>query len=97
MTVEHTCDTSVLVPALISWHPEHEQCRHVVAGVDRLPAHVLLETYSVLTRLPAPHRIDAADAAEAIAGLEFAAVTLPGRVHRDLVVSLAGQRIRGGA
>ncbi len=27
-----------------------------IRGVTRLPAHVLLETYSVLTRLPPPHR-----------------------------------------
>lgn len=92
-----TCDTSVLVPALVSWHPDHEHVR--AAMVDRvtvLTAHVLLETYSVLTRLPAPHRIAPADAAAAVA-FAIATVALPADGHRELIVELSRQGIRGGA
>lgn len=92
-----TCDTSVLVPALVSWHPDHEQARAaMVDQVTALTAHVLLETYSVLTRLPAPHRIAPADAAAAVA-LTIETVALPADGHRDLIVDLSRHGIRGGA
>jgi predicted nucleic acid-binding protein len=46
-----TADTSVVVPALADWHPLHEQALAAVRDVRQLPAHVLVETVSVLTRL----------------------------------------------
>lgn len=49
-------DTSVAVAAFASWHNQHEAARQVLERQPRLPAHVALETYSVLTRLPPPHR-----------------------------------------
>ncbi len=50
-------DTSVLIAALQSWHPEHERSlRALDDALNRppviVPLHALLETYSVLTRLP---------------------------------------------
>ncbi len=92
-----TCDTSLLVPALLSWHPGHAAARKALSDVDRLPAHVLLETYSVLTRLPAPHRIAPADAGAAIDALGTGLLNLPPRAHRALVAALAAGNIRGGA
>ncbi|WP_067436168.1 type II toxin-antitoxin system VapC family toxin [Nocardioides jensenii] len=93
-----TCDTSVLVPALLAWHPDHAACRRAVTGsVDTVPAHVLLECYSVLTRLPAPHRLAAADAAQAVGALPWKPLTLPAGRHRDIVMTLARDGIRGGA
>ena len=61
-------DTSCMVAAVSSWHEHHR--RAVAAIDDRLgrkqrmivAAPALIETYSVLTRFPAPHRISAADA-----------------------------------
>ena len=32
-----TCDTSVLVPGLLAWHPAHEAVRSELAAVDGLP------------------------------------------------------------
>lgn len=58
-------DTSVAVPALLGWHERHEVCRRAAAGA-RVPAHVVLEVFSVLTRLPPPHRVDADVAHEAV-------------------------------
>jgi predicted nucleic acid-binding protein len=52
-------DTSVVVAAFASWHEKHEQARESVDGEVRLVEHCALETYSVLTRLPAPHRAPA--------------------------------------
>ena len=56
-------DTSVLVAAFASWHEHHRVARRALGGV-RLIAHSLLETYSVLTRLPPPHRVQARVAAD---------------------------------
>lgn len=98
MTVGQTCDTSVLVPALVSWHPDHEAARRAILdGLDRIPGHVLLESYSVLTRLPAPHRISPEDAGDVVSRLQVAAIDLPGGAYRDLVEDLARARIKGGA
>lgn len=48
-------DTSVAVAALAGWHAAHEAARRLAADAA-IPAHARLETYSVLTRLPSPHR-----------------------------------------
>lgn len=50
-------DTSVVVAAFASWHELHEQAVRVVARRPLLPAQCACEAYSVLTRLPAPHRV----------------------------------------
>jgi predicted nucleic acid-binding protein len=61
-------DSSVLVAALSSWHTRHVDCRRALAGLlsgeDRpvVPAHALVEAFSVLTRLPPGYRISPADA-----------------------------------
>jgi predicted nucleic acid-binding protein len=49
-------DTSVAVAALTAWHEGHESARGAAAEAA-IPAHSRLETYSVLTRLPSPHRL----------------------------------------
>ena len=50
-------DTSVVVAAFASWHEHHLKRRTSLLDQDvRLIEHCSLETYSVLTRLPAPHR-----------------------------------------
>jgi predicted nucleic acid-binding protein len=45
-----TVDSSVLVPALQSWHAAHAQASAVLRRADvRVSGHVLLEAYSTLT------------------------------------------------
>lgn len=56
-------DSSVTVAALLADHPEHQSAGEALASCEVTIAHVALETYSVLTRLPAPHRVDAKTAA----------------------------------
>ena len=90
-------DTSVVVALFASWHEAHESAREAVPGEAHLPAHVLLESYSVLTRLPPPHRA-AADIVEVFLGARFEPklLALPPAAHRSLVRSSAAQGISGG-
>jgi predicted nucleic acid-binding protein len=61
-------DTSCLVAAVCEWHRHHEVTRKEIerreaAGETAvLAAHGLAEAYSVLTRLPEPHRLRPQDA-----------------------------------
>ena len=91
-------DTSVVVPALLSWHEAHQVAREAAAG-GYLPAHAQLESYSVLTRLPAPHRIDGDVAHEAIRRwFPRDRVLVPSaKTVRTLVDHLAAAGIEGGA
>jgi predicted nucleic acid-binding protein len=54
-----TCDTSVLVAAFARWHTDHGAAAAAVRRVDAVVDHVAVETFSVLTRLPAPRRVPA--------------------------------------
>jgi predicted nucleic acid-binding protein len=54
--VRVAADTSVVLPALLADHEAHELAAQALSECTAAIAHVLLETYSVLTRLPAPHR-----------------------------------------
>jgi predicted nucleic acid-binding protein len=49
-------DTSVVIAAFASWHEHHDRARILLDQGIRLIEHCALETYSVLTRLPPPHR-----------------------------------------
>lgn len=55
-------DSSVVIAGLLSWHEFHPRAVHAlenaIAGRRLLiPLPVLVESYSVLTRLPSPHRL----------------------------------------
>ena len=49
-------DSSVVIAAFASWHEHHGIARKAMAARSRLIAHAAVESYSVLTRLPPPHR-----------------------------------------
>lgn len=58
-------DTSCMVAAVCGWHEHHDTAREVERRLDEgedlvLAAPALVETYAVLTRLPAPHRLSPA-------------------------------------
>jgi toxin FitB len=65
-------DTSCLVAAVCSWHERHEatrkelEKRRAAGDTAVLAAHSLAEAYSVLTRLPEPHRLRPEDALDVI-------------------------------
>ena len=92
-----TPDTSVLVAAFSTWHAAHDTARAALVGVRDLISHVELETYSVLTRLPAPHRAPAGVAAEYLAR-QYAGerLVLGERTRSSLVAGLAETGIWGG-
>jgi predicted nucleic acid-binding protein len=55
-------DSSVVIAGLLSWHEFHERALHALEkamAARRLliPFPVLVESYSVMTRLPSPHRL----------------------------------------
>jgi hypothetical protein len=70
-----------------------------MAAGARAPAHVHIETYSVLTRLPTPHRLDG-EVARQLLSVRFEATDLlaaSAPLQRSLVEQLAAHGIEGGA
>ena len=91
-------DTSIAIAALLADHPAHENASGALAACKTTIAHVAAETYSVLTRLPAPHRAEATTAATALAErLPSKHVTLDASSHADAPGRLAAAGISGGA
>ena len=91
-------DTSTVVAAFASWHEKHRAAREVLDLGPRLIDHCAVETYSVLTRLPSPHRSPGALVRD------FLAVRFPDsllrmspRAYREFVVQLPARDITGGA
>lgn len=94
-----TADTSVLVAAFASWHEHHDLAFAAIGRLDAVVAHCLLETYSVLTRLPAPHRM-VADVVASYLDQTFGrheAVALLGSEQQSLVGACVVQGIAGGS
>jgi len=91
-------DTSVVVAAFASWHEFHARARKALDGGVRLIDHCALETYSVLTRLPPPHRCPGAVVGEFLR-LRFTEsfLRLDGRAYREFVTGLPGHGVSGGA
>lgn len=94
-------DTSVAVPLLVTSHEAHATVMQVVGGLElALPEHALIETYSVLTRLPGDARVELEDAAKLL-DMNFRDVLAPRRksvtaIHRfcavhDALVAMAAK------
>ena len=94
-----------MVAAVCTWHERHlaataEIERRLERG-ERLAvaAHALVETYAVLTRLPAPHRLAPTDA-WALVNANFvesaSVIALSGQAHVTLLRGLATQGLSGG-
>jgi predicted nucleic acid-binding protein len=97
--VKTTADTSVLVASFASWHENHAAAVAAVETVDVVIAHCLLETYSVLTRLPPPHRLDASTVATylRLAFGRHLCVGVTAAEQRKLIEACARERITGGS
>ncbi|MEX0790024.1 MAG: PIN domain-containing protein [Actinomycetota bacterium] len=91
-------DTSVAVAAFGEWHEQNEPARAVLDEGAALPAHCLLETYSVLTGFPPPHRAAPQLVEEWLKG-RFSAILPPppAEEHLKLVSILASARRSGGS
>jgi len=91
-------DTSLVVAAFASRNHAHDEARRTLDDGVRLVEHCALETYSVLTRLPAPHRGAPAIAQEFLrARFPQTFLRLPERAYRDFVLGLADAGIAGAA
>ena len=90
-------DTSVLVAAFASWHEAHGAVRKVMGRRPWIPAHVLIETYSVLTRLPAPHRANPQIVADFLDQFAERVLVLPPHSHSELIHQLPQLGVSGGA
>ncbi len=91
-------DTSVAVAAFGEWHQLNEPAREILDAGAVLPAHAMLETYSVLTGFPPPHRA-APELVDTWIEDRFAEVLSPpsSDQQRDLVRRLAAAGRTGGA
>ena len=91
-------DTSVVVAALASWHEGHAAASAAIAAGVLLPAPALLESYSVLTRLPPPHRFEPRVARDLLrATFGGPPLTLDAGAHAALLDRLVEAGISGGA
>jgi len=91
-------DTSVVVAGFASWHEAHHAAATALARRPRVPAHVLVEAFSVLTRLPPPHR-SSADLVATFLSERFkeTPLTLPAREHVALLQEAAVSGLSGGS
>ena len=93
----NAADTSVVVAAFASWHEHHERARKVLDAGLRMIDHCALETYSVLTRLPPPHRCAAAVVRDFLqARFVEPFLRLDGRAYKEFVLSLPDHSVTGG-
>lgn len=91
-------DTSAVVAAFASWHEHHDGARKALDGNLRLIEHCALETYSVLTRLPPPHRSSGVVVRDFIAArFPRPPLRLTPRLHRAFLAELPNRGIAGGA
>jgi predicted nucleic acid-binding protein len=100
----HAFDTSVLVAALLGWHRHHAPALQALQRAfdhDRVvvPGPALIEAYSVMTRLPAPHRISPVDALALLDETFHADAALTALTATELwrfARTLAGRQVAGG-
>jgi hypothetical protein len=87
-----------VIAALSGWHQQHEAAAAAIADVAVLPAHVVVESYSALTRLPGGLAVPASTAANVLARrFGQPPLALPDSERRSLVATLAGAGVFGGA
>jgi len=96
--VTEAVDTSVTIAAILADHEAHDLAEEALRRSDTTVAHVAAETYSVLTRIPPPLRLDAASAATVVdSRLPRKLVTLDAGAHASILGRLAAGQISGGA
>ncbi|WP_425309674.1 type II toxin-antitoxin system VapC family toxin [Ammonicoccus fulvus] len=98
MTDRVLVDTSVAIPLLVASHDAHEIVLSWATGRELgLAGHALVETYSVLTRLPGDARVLPGDAVELIDENFGERVSLSPQVAEQAHRFLATTGIAGGA
>jgi predicted nucleic acid-binding protein len=91
-------DTSLVVAAFASWHENHEAARRALDGGLRLIEHCAIETYSVLTRLPPPHRSTGEMVRDFLAArFPNPLLRLSTPAYRQFILGLVERGVTGGA
>jgi len=91
-------DTSLVIAAFASWHESHEAARHALDDGLRLIEHCALETYSVLTRLPPPHRTSGEVVRDFLtARFPRPFLRLREQAYKDFILGLPDHGVTGGA
>jgi predicted nucleic acid-binding protein len=91
-------DSSVVVAGFASWSEQHDEANDILDRGPRLIAHAALETFSVLTRLPRPHRAPADLVHEyLVERFPDQWLTLSGARHRRLLEACVAGSVTGGA
>ena len=90
-------DSSVVIAAFATWHEHHAIARKAMTTRPRLVAHAAVESYSVLTRLPPPHRAHPSIVPAFIPERftePFLTLSEPG--YQELLATVAAGKILGG-
>jgi predicted nucleic acid-binding protein len=84
---------------LSAWHEQHEAAAEALREVESLPAHVVVEAYSVLTRLPSGLAVPAAAAASVLTRRfgRAAPLRLADGERATVLERLAAAGVSGGA
>ena len=91
-------DTSIVVAAFATWHEKHEASRLALDAGLRLIEHCAIETYSVLTRLPLPHRAPAEVVRDFLAArFPDALIRMSAGEYRKFIAELPERQVSGGA
>lgn len=95
----NVADTSVVVAAALPGHESHHAAVAALADdKSQMVAHVALETYSVLTRLPPPQRVAAPVARDFLnRRFRLPPLVLPPADYDSLLELAASEGITGGA
>lgn len=90
-------DSSVVIAAFATWHEHHAVASKAMAGRPRLVAHAAVEAYSVLTRLPPPHRAHPS-IVHAFMSERFSEpfLVLSEAGYQELLATVAARQILGG-
>jgi predicted nucleic acid-binding protein len=90
-------DSSVVIAAFATWHEHHAIASKAMTGRPRLIAHAAIESYSVLTRLPPPHRAHPSIVYAFITGrFTEPFLTLSQTGYQELLATIAARQILGG-
>jgi predicted nucleic acid-binding protein len=91
-------DSSVAIAAILADEEAHDLAEDALKQCTTTIAHVMAETYSVLTRLPPPRRLVNAEAAAIIdARLPATYATLDASMYAKAPARMAAAGVSGGA
>jgi predicted nucleic acid-binding protein len=101
--LSYFCDTSVLVPALLTEHVHHAPSFSLFTSATpkrvSCAAHSLAEVYATLTRYPGAERLSAEQAGLLVEEIErrFELVSLDSREYRSAIHDMAATGVVGAA